>query len=697
MVPSFLFLSAFGFAIAGLNPTFYSDDSPETVTACVLMGIPHPPGYPLYTLIGHLFSSLPLASIPFRVNLLSAVLGASVSAVLFFLLKRQLGVSSTLAGLFSLLWMAGATVYPAALSAKTGIYQLTALFLLGILGALFSGRLKFAAFLIGLSCANHWMSTAAYLPGFALLVFFERVFFFKTREPSLGLSPLRQFLIELKGQAVLLLSLFFLGLSVYLFLPLRAFQNPALNWGNPSSWHNFVFDFLRKEYSAPEATGGPEVWFSQWGIYLKTAFFEFPGLLLVALWGLGMAFIRDKNRALDAGFTWLSLVVVMGVYLNLPKGQLFLIQDYTLSSHIFILLFSAWGVEAALSGLEVGRRRIVEKVVLGALVFLTASLGGYRFFRERQTDYTYVYDYVLNSFQDLPRNALFYCRGDSTVFLGWYFQWVEKKRPDVAMVGVDGLPMDWVRKNLYDFHPGMKIPYSLKPLGIDSIPFLMQWTAGQNRNRELYFSYNKIDDGNMPGTKTVPYGVVMRGFLPGNDPVWDEARAVDCWDKMRLRHLEDRGYSVDSRTDVVMGREYLVFRNTMGIVYEDRGDAAKAKLTSGSTGTALSRIQMDYQKSLDQFAWAAERDRENPEYAYNVGNALYHSDRLSESLAWYEKATGLDPRYTQAYFNWAVAEYQLGQYKKAGPLFEKVLELKPDYPEAKNALDYMVQQGWTSE
>src|SRR5581483_9607529 len=162
--PFFILLLAFSFALVGLNPTFYVDDSPETITACATLGIPHPPGYPLHTLLGHFFSLLPLAHFPFRINLFSAVLGASVCGLLFLFLKEKLGISSRLAGSFALMWIAGVTAYPAALSAKTGIYQLTTLFLLAILWFLFEGRWVLAFFLIGASFANHWMTMATFLP-----------------------------------------------------------------------------------------------------------------------------------------------------------------------------------------------------------------------------------------------------------------------------------------------------------------------------------------------------------------------------------------------------------------------------------------------------------------------------------------------------------------------------------------------------
>lgn len=57
-----------------LAPTITNEDGPEFVTAVYVIGIPHPPGFPLYLLLGKLFSFIPFGSLAWRVNLMSAVL-----------------------------------------------------------------------------------------------------------------------------------------------------------------------------------------------------------------------------------------------------------------------------------------------------------------------------------------------------------------------------------------------------------------------------------------------------------------------------------------------------------------------------------------------------------------------------------------------------------------------------------------------
>ena len=71
-----------------LAPTVTLVDSGELITAAALPGVAHPPGFPLYILIGHLFSLIPLKNTAWRLNLMSAVFAAGTGTVLFLTIKR---------------------------------------------------------------------------------------------------------------------------------------------------------------------------------------------------------------------------------------------------------------------------------------------------------------------------------------------------------------------------------------------------------------------------------------------------------------------------------------------------------------------------------------------------------------------------------------------------------------------------------
>ena len=63
-----------------LTMSNFSGDSGELITAAVTLGIPHPPGYPTYVLLGKLFSLLPISNIAYRFNLFSALAMATATA-----------------------------------------------------------------------------------------------------------------------------------------------------------------------------------------------------------------------------------------------------------------------------------------------------------------------------------------------------------------------------------------------------------------------------------------------------------------------------------------------------------------------------------------------------------------------------------------------------------------------------------------
>src|SRR5262245_63683496 len=80
--------------IVTLDPSLPTGDSGELITAARVWGVAHPPGYPLYTMLGHVSMWLPFGSPALRMNLLSAVLDAAAVGVVFVLLYRLVEVTA---------------------------------------------------------------------------------------------------------------------------------------------------------------------------------------------------------------------------------------------------------------------------------------------------------------------------------------------------------------------------------------------------------------------------------------------------------------------------------------------------------------------------------------------------------------------------------------------------------------------------
>src|SRR5688572_1692281 len=79
-------LAALAVYLRTLAPSIVLGDSPELTAAAYLAGVPHPTGYPLYMILGHLFIRLcPLGSVAYRMNLLSALAAAAAVGLVYLL------------------------------------------------------------------------------------------------------------------------------------------------------------------------------------------------------------------------------------------------------------------------------------------------------------------------------------------------------------------------------------------------------------------------------------------------------------------------------------------------------------------------------------------------------------------------------------------------------------------------------------
>ncbi|HRK33650.1 MAG TPA: DUF2723 domain-containing protein, partial [Candidatus Hydrogenedentes bacterium] len=61
-------LTALVVYVMTLGPTITGEDSGELVTAAYTLGIAHPPGYPIWCLLGKVFTFIPFGSVAWRVN-----------------------------------------------------------------------------------------------------------------------------------------------------------------------------------------------------------------------------------------------------------------------------------------------------------------------------------------------------------------------------------------------------------------------------------------------------------------------------------------------------------------------------------------------------------------------------------------------------------------------------------------------------
>src|SRR6188472_2656787 len=182
------------------------------------LGILHPTGYPLYSLIGTLFSLLPVGSVAYRANLLSAVAAAGAVAVMVLIAVR-LGVRPLVAFAAGLALAFTGTIWQeATFSEMNGLHVFIVALLLHRALVWRAERrdrdLLLGALLGGLCVSNH---------GLAITVV-----------PIVILFVIADARNEIRARPILVVkagAVFALGLLPYLWLPLRALAGPSDVYG----------------------------------------------------------------------------------------------------------------------------------------------------------------------------------------------------------------------------------------------------------------------------------------------------------------------------------------------------------------------------------------------------------------------------------------------------------------------------------
>lgn len=153
------------------------EDSPKFQYLGAVLGTAHPPGYPLHTMLSYAFSGIPVGTIAWRINLMSAVFGA-VAVILAVLVARAADASRAAAALGALVMAFGAAFWHFSVLAE--VYTLGAALLLAIVYWLMRWRhsgadlhLFAAAGCFALALGNH-LSIVAAAPAIAIFLLATR-------------------------------------------------------------------------------------------------------------------------------------------------------------------------------------------------------------------------------------------------------------------------------------------------------------------------------------------------------------------------------------------------------------------------------------------------------------------------------------------------------------------------------------------
>jgi hypothetical protein len=214
-----LALGALALYTATLLPGIGSGDTAEFQRVAPTLGVAHPTGYPLYTMLGWLWSRLPLGATPaWRMNMFSACTAALAVGVLF-LAARARGQTRVIAAAAALTLAVSFTFWSQATIAE--VYSLAALIQALLILALLCWRqghwpLWVAGLLLGLGLAHH-RTIILMIPGAVLFLALAVSSPRRVTAQQLPLSSLRSQIARAMLAALA-------GCLLYLYLPLRAPQ-----------------------------------------------------------------------------------------------------------------------------------------------------------------------------------------------------------------------------------------------------------------------------------------------------------------------------------------------------------------------------------------------------------------------------------------------------------------------------------------
>ncbi len=438
-------MAALVFSLAAA-PTITWLDSAELAASAFGLGIAHPPGHPLPSMLGHLVATLiPLGNYAFRCVLASSLaMGVAVSALVWLgawfiqktatawagqTLRQPSGISLlALAAMPAALFFSTTAVWSQAVRVEVYATQaatmLTALTLLAAwLQTSRTSHLAASALATGLSLSNHHMQALALaLPAGLAVVLAAK------RRP-------KQILVWLGFVAA--------GLLVWLYLPVRASRQPLVNWGHPDSLRNLWWLLSTKLYyktATKAVTQGIALRLAFIGAYLATQI-TIPATLL-ALLGAYLG-LRKKGSA------WLTALVLTLILTSGLSAALSGFDStnpdswaYTLLALTALCLLATLPI-ALLSSLPSlqGRRGAVTAILAAATVGIFISLVANNEALTRYRNDWSASDTAFVLADSLLPDTVLLTGYHETTFLFWYAQTAEAQRPDVCAVFRHGLSL----------------------------------------------------------------------------------------------------------------------------------------------------------------------------------------------------------------------------------------------------------------
>jgi len=444
------FIFPFILYVVTLAPSVTFIDSGELAAVATKLGVAHPTGYPLFTVIGNVFTKLHGGDAVYRLNLMCAFL-SSFAIMLFFNMLLSLTVkiadglkesklSETIllnVSLAASLVLAYSRTFWDTANAIE-VYSLHTVLLIANLFLILkaSGEIDrnselthdrfwlVFAFVLGLSFTNH-LSTIFLSVGCLYLYFAVNGF---------G---------QLSFKRIMFMAIpFLLGISVYVYLVVRA-DNEILSWGNPHNFENFWRHFTGKQFSVWMFSSfeNAEKQFTYFTKNFPMEYAVFP--LMFAVSGLFLLF-KEARRIFN--FTLLLFLFCIIYAINY---DIYDIDSYFLLAFIVAVIWVCMGLLWLVSKVKDNASTISFAFLLLPLMPLVMN-----FEKTDESKNYFVDDYTNNVFKSADKNAIIMStQWDFWISSSIYQQFVRNIRPDIAVIDKELLRKSWYFEYLKKHYP----------------------------------------------------------------------------------------------------------------------------------------------------------------------------------------------------------------------------------------------------
>jgi len=683
------------FYLLTICSTLYIGDDGEIISAAYTLGIPHPPGYPLHTLLGKIFTYLPFSNIAYRVNLLSTFFGSLTVLMLFFTLSTLFTSStfpalSTFSSFFaSLIFAFSLTFWSTNLYSKGGIYTLNTFFIVSLFYILLINSPYLFGLLLGLGLANHHTLSLFIIPFI--------IFIYIYRKNWLKFNILKYILL-----------LIFIGLSTYLYLIIRANAKPLMNWGDPYNFERAIYHIFRKQYG--EISKLPhtvDLFFNMCSVYWKYLLKEFTPYLLVLV-PFGIYRFHSHNKGLFWIFMFTTFLTIFGMMyvlnFEVTPRNIYVYRVFFIPSFIFIVLFIGWGLIFLIEKLK------FSIYILPVFALLTLMNNYSRV--DLSKNYI-AYNYGVNILKTIEKNGIFFSEGDNQMFILAYLQYVEGIRKDISIYDDIGC----IFKNIYGEN-FLRLPKVEKELIRNKI----QREIIDKTNNPVYIPIVSSKRESIGYFKKEQHGILYKIVKTGEiktpkdfSKIYDLSGIENNYEDYLVRDIISQYYFAYGEYYFAIGEKQKSLEyfekcglvgydsewvyNNLGVVYLEKGFKEKAleyaqKSISVNPNSAKDYTNLGvmfyqhgkYDEAIDAYKKALELNSNYAE-AYNGLGTIYGiRGENDKAIKYYETALSLKPNYVEAIANMGIIYHNKGEIDKAIELYKKAIEINPNYSDAHNNL-----------